>query len=108
MKTRVTKREIMSNFSEIMEVDYCVIQRLLNHFSAQYYTSGVYGWNADVYVIDEMVIVTGYRPFGTFIPDYKSISRVNKSYEKIYAKKLPYDKECKQVKKLLKSLYKKP
>ena len=106
MKTKVTKKQIMSNFSEIMEVDYCVIQSLLNHFSPQYYTSGVYGWNADIYIIDEMVIVTGYRPFGNFRPDHKSFARVNKAYDKLYVKDLSYEKKCNQVKKLLKSLYK--
>ena len=106
MKTKVTKKQIMSNFSEIMEVNYCVIQRLLDHFSPQYYTCGIYGWNSDIYVIDDMVIVTGYNPFGTFRPSYKELERVNKAHEKIYAKNLSFDKKCDQVKKLLKSLYK--
>ena len=106
MKTKVTKKQIMSNFTEIMEVDYCVIQSLLNHFSPQYYTSGVYGWNADIYIIDEMVIVTGYRPFGTFRPDIKEIERVNKEYEQLYRESLPYEKEVERCKDLLKRLYK--
>ena len=64
-KVKVTQREIKEGFKNIIEVGYCEIQHLLSHKNPDYYTSGVYGWNADIYKINNnTVIVTGYRPFG--------------------------------------------
>lgn len=45
---------------------------------------GVYGWNADVYVIDyDTVIVTGYRPFGNMKLPREVIDTLNKCAESI-------------------------
>ena len=65
MKTKTTKKAIMSAFENVIRVGYCDLQKALKWREPNFYTSGVYGWNADVYVIDcDTVIVTGYRPFG--------------------------------------------
>lgn len=65
MKTRITKKAIMSTYSNVIKVGYCDLQDALKGREPNFYTAGVYGWNADVYVIDcDTVIVTGYRPFG--------------------------------------------
>lgn len=64
-KIRTTEKEIKNNFTNIYYCNYCNLQNLLTLYQPDYYTKGVYGWNADVYVIDfDTVIVTGYRPFG--------------------------------------------
>lgn len=106
MKLKVTEKKIKENFPEIMKVGACKLSCILNHFAPQYYTCNNYGWKADVYIIDDMVIVTGYKAFGTFRPDEKELERVNREYEQLYAENLPYEKEVERCKELLKSLYK--
>ena len=65
MKTKITKKAIMSAYRNVIKVGYCDMQDVLKCREPNFYTAGVYGWNADVYVIDyDTVIVTGYRPFG--------------------------------------------
>ena len=65
MKTKTTKKAIMSAFENVIRVGYCDMQSALTWREPNFYTAGVYGWNADVYVIGaDTVIVTGYRPFG--------------------------------------------
>ena len=55
----------MSAFENVIRVGYCDMQSALTWREPNFYTAGVYGWNADVYVIDaDTVVVTGYRPFG--------------------------------------------
>lgn len=105
MKTKVTKKQVMSYNSNVLAVGYCGLQSLLSRFSPQYYTCGVYGWNADIYEIDNMCICTGYRPFGNIKLDYKELDRVNKEYEVMKENNPPYEEEINEVKKLLKSLF---
>ena len=64
MKFRTTKKAVMANGGIILEVGYCDLQSLLKFKAPEAYTCGVYGWNADIYDIDGVTIVTGYRPFG--------------------------------------------
>lgn len=55
----------MNAYRNVIKVGYCDLQDALKWSEPDFYTAGVYGWNADVYVIDyDTVIVTGYRPFG--------------------------------------------
>ena len=65
MRVQVTKRDVMNQNSFVIRVGYCDLQYLLRFKDSQFYTAGMYGWNADVYqVSSNVVIVTGYRPFG--------------------------------------------
>ena len=71
MKTKVTKKEVVENYNNIIRIGYCGLQSLLNYQNARFYTCGVYGWNADVYEVNgSTVIVTGYRPFGNISVNY--------------------------------------
>lgn len=67
MKTRVTRKDIMSSGKRVIAISYCAASRLLSCINLRYYTAGVYGWNADVYEFDNIYIVTGYRPFGQHV-----------------------------------------
>lgn len=68
-KMNVTRKYIVGNFTNIISVPYCALQDLLKFESPIWYTSGVYGWNADVYMANFYTcIVTGYRPFGNIRP----------------------------------------
>jgi hypothetical protein len=77
MKFKTTKKEIMDNYSSIIKTGYCSIQYLLRYVEPSAYTCGSDGWNADIYLIKNVAIVTGYKPFGNIVPGYE----VNKHYD---------------------------
>ena len=69
----------MSAYRNVIKVGYCDMQDALKWREPNFYTAGVYGWNADVYVIDyDTVIVTGYRPFGNMELSREVIDTLNK------------------------------
>lgn len=69
----------MSAYRNVIKVGYCDLQDALKWREPNFYTVGVYGWNADVYVIDyDTVIVTGYRPFGNIELPRNVIDALNK------------------------------
>ena len=60
------------------------MQSALTWREPNFYTVGVYGWNADVYVIDAYtVIVTGYRPFGNVELSRNVIDTLNACAESV-------------------------
>lgn len=91
MKTEITKKAIMNGYRNVIKVGYCDMQAALKWRAPNFYTSGVYGWNSDVYVIDyETVIVTGYRPFGNIKLPRDVVDTLNKCAESI-TRHLNYD-----------------
>ena len=98
MKTKTTKKAIMSTFENVIKVGYCDLQDALKWREPNFYTAGVFGWNAgvfgwnaDVYVIDhETVIVTGHRPFGNMELPREVMDTLNKCAESI-TRYLDYD-----------------
>ena len=84
MKTQTTKKAIMSAFENVIRVGYCDMELALMWREPNFYTAGVYGWNADVYVIDaKTVIVTGYRPFGNMELPREVIDTLNACAESV-------------------------
>ena len=75
-KFKTTKKTIMSTNAKVYKAGYCDLDQLFKYRDADAYTCGVYGWNADIYQIGNVVIVTGYRPFGKLI-DYELIRKYN-------------------------------
>lgn len=74
MKVRVTRKEVLLHYTNVINVGYCDLQWLLKNREANFYTTGVYGWNADIYEIDhDTAIVTGYRPFGNIRPIHEIV-----------------------------------
>ena len=63
MKLKTTRKEIKNKVASnyIWQVGYCDMQNLLHYKSAIAYTSGVYGWNFDLYEVDGVYFTTGYR-----------------------------------------------
>lgn len=49
-KEKITKKQIMNGFKNIISCGYCEIQSLLQYKEANYYTTGTYGWNSDIYI----------------------------------------------------------
>ena len=80
MKIKETRKSIMNRY-RCVAIGYCDAYYLLHGFYPTYYTSGVYGWNADVYIINGVAIVTGYRPFGTKL-SYGLVDRLNHQAKK--------------------------
>lgn len=102
MKIKVTKKQIMKGYYNIICTGYCNLQALLNYVEPDYYTCGVYGWNSDVYKINNNTcIVTGYRPFGN-IRNYDLVKKYEQKAEKIiYNNDLDYEVKKKKLNKLL-------
>ena len=70
MKVRVTKREIMNGYNNVICVGYCCLQNLLEYESPEYYTTRREGWGADIYDVGNgNAICTGYAPFGNIRVD---------------------------------------
>jgi len=61
MKYKTTAKELKAGYHKIISVGYCDLQSLLSYKNPVAYSSGVYGWNFDVYDINGIAIVTGYR-----------------------------------------------
>ena len=70
MKYASTKKNIVAAYGaeNIICVPYADLQNLLRMEDAEAYTSGIYGWNADIYGFGGFAICTGYRPFGRVHP----------------------------------------
>ena len=61
MKYKTTAKAVRNGYGRVISVGYCDLQSLLNYKSPIAYSSGIYGWNFDVYDIDGVAIATGYR-----------------------------------------------
>lgn len=67
-KKRITKKEVVNTHKQVFRCGAASLQFLFNCREPYAYTCGVYGWNADIYSIGAVAIVSGYRPFGVEIP----------------------------------------
>lgn len=103
MKYKVTKKEIMAGFDKVIKVGYCNLQYLLNFETPESYVSSrTYGWQADVYNINGVAIVTGYGPFGNIDPDYDTLKMYNTKAEKIiHDYSIDYEDRVKMVHELI-------
>jgi len=107
MKLKTTNKEIRNQAANIYRFGYCQIQALLYFKQAFAYTSGVYGWNADFYEVDNCIISTGYRPIGNITLDYETVRKAEKEAEIIvYSTDMPYDEKKTHVNELLTNLLK--
>lgn len=84
MKYKTTKKAVQSNYRNIIRLGAVELYYLLKFTEPVAYTSGVYGWNADIYDLGNVAIVTGYRPFGNISPDYKIVEKYNQLGREIY------------------------
>lgn len=117
MKFKTTTKRIKENYSQnyILSIGYCDLQFLLKYESPRAYTSGVYGWNYDLYEIDGIAICTGYngQPKGKNF-DYDLVRKYDNKARKILETRKKdtetwekYDnKKRKAIKKLLNNFLK--
>ena len=68
MKMRTTMKAIRANYKKVFRCGYCDLSNIFYREEPDYYNSGVYGWNCDVYTsygcsVPEynIAITTGYR-----------------------------------------------
>ena len=101
MKYKTTQKAVRNGYWKTIVIGYCDAQHLLAHKSANAYTCGVYGWNADIYDFDNIAIVTGYRPFGNVHPDYNTIREYEKRAEAADDWNVPYDERKRNVNAIL-------
>lgn len=81
MKTQTTIKSIRKGYKNIWSCGYCDLQYIMFGYEPQYYNSGVYGWNCDIYIdyLRDIAITTGYRNMaGKTIP-----SELIEKYSKI-------------------------
>ena len=101
MKFKTTKKAIMEGFNKVIEIGYADLSNLLEFREPIAYTSGVYGWNANIYDMgDGVAIVTGYRPFGNISPDYQTVEKFNKKARQL-RQDLDWEKARDEIEKLL-------
>lgn len=68
MKYRVRTNELKKGYAKLYAINYCKAQCLLTYTRDIAYNEGTYGWNYDVYEInDYTAITTGYNPVGEII-----------------------------------------
>ena len=102
MKFKTTEKAIRENYTNIICIGYCDLQTVLNYKTPIAYTCGVYGWNADVYEINNnTVICTGYRPIGNIRPSYELTRKYDKLAEKIVYTSGEYREKKQQLDNML-------
>lgn len=76
MKLKITNKELRNNFSRVYNLSNVGLDRILRFFTPFAYTCGVYGWNADYYNIEGIIVGIGYRSVvGETIKDTKLIKK---------------------------------
>ena len=101
MKFKTTRKEMLQRFNKVIKVPYCKGQYLTQFLDPIAYTSGIYGWGADIYDLGHGVaLCTGYKPFGESI-DSKFLADLEEKARIISYSSLSYEEKIEQVTKLL-------
>lgn len=100
-KIKTDMKRINNGFKKVFRAGYCDLQFIFKYEEPQYYNSGFYGWNCDVYIDykRDIAITTGYRNMrGQSIPHelIKKYSEIAKDIEKA-----PFSKPFEEIKKAL-------
>ncbi len=102
MNIKTTKKEIQKNFDKIIKVGYCELQNLLYFKNRNFYTAGVYGWNADIHIINNKTVVcTGYRPFGNIEVKRDITEKYDNLAYNILSSRINFEEKRKKIGNLL-------
>lgn len=102
MKLKTTQKSAKEEYKNIIKIGYCCLQYLLYYKSPVAYTSGSYGWNADIYEIGRgSAICTGYRPFGDIRADYELVREYDKKAKDVLFSNAKADDVRKKLDELL-------
>ncbi len=100
MKYKTTAKALRENACNLRTAGYCDLQNLLRAHGANAYTSGVYGWNFDVYEVYGLTICTGYRGMlGKRLDGIAEYEEKAAAIWRDYSKS--YDECCEEVEQLL-------
>ena len=64
MTNKITKKEIMIRFKKVYSLRFETGYKISRFIDPDYYTWGTYGWNCDVFIIGNLALTYGDRPFG--------------------------------------------
>lgn len=104
-RIKTTAKEVRDVFEKKIALGCCEAVELLRGRKPSLYTCGVYGWNFDVYIVEDAAICVGVRGMIGVHPDRELV----KSYED-RARDIwngfdrPYKERAKQVDALLRQL----
>ena len=115
MKLKTTRKEIKNKVASnyIWQVGYCDMQHLLCYKNPIAYTSGVYGWNFDLYEVEGVYFTTGYRNMLVKQVDYELLRKYEEQASEIINSWGKYSTEEKKLlvnnllKEFIKEHYKK-
>ena len=80
LKCKVTKKELVESYNNIISIGYCTAEYLLKYKTPRFYYSNNYGWRFDVYEIDyNTILTTGYGYLKTS-KNQKEISKIISKY----------------------------
>jgi hypothetical protein len=101
-KIKATKKEMRENYF-IIGISYCLAQNLLHYERPIAYSSGVYGWACDYYLVNGVVISTGYSPLSSknAVASYQMIKDYDKKAEIIRINGSNYDQTKEAINTLL-------
>ena len=107
MSLKLTKKEVMNNFRNVISVGYCDLCFLERRLDKIGYTCGVCGWNANVYRLNEdTCLVTGYRPFEN-CKTSANVKEINKKAESIVKDyTISFEKQQEEIEKLVEEILK--
>ena len=104
MKIEVKASDLKNSYNKILSVGYCETQCLLRYVDPYYYTHGVYGWKSDNYVVNGVLISTGYAPIKG-LNNCDLVKKYEKKAEKIQQNNIfSYVQKKKKTNKLLEKL----
>lgn len=101
MKKHTTIKNIKMNYAKTFQTGYCALQDIFKNVEPDYYNTGIYGWNCDVYIdySRNIAITTGYRNLtGLQIPN-----EIIEKYSKI-AKNILDNRFMKKYDEIIKAL----
>ena len=61
MKIKTSMTDITRGYNKVWRCGYCDLAQIMHGVEPNYYNSGVYGWNCDIYDTPAGAITTGYR-----------------------------------------------
>ena len=108
MEFKTTAKAVREAYGKKIRAGYCSMQELLAYENRKAYTSGVYGWNFDVYEIynpingGTYIITTGYRGMVGEPVDYDLLRQYETEAEKIhYSREIDYEAKPEKIRALL-------
>lgn len=101
----MTRKEIQIGYNKVYCVGYCELQHLLRRSNKVGYNSGVYGWNYDVFSLDNgnIAICTGYRGMPGVRINHTITDKYEKKAEALFKDhSIKYEEQQKKLEKLVK------